>query len=277
MHMIYYTQLDDCLLVCFVFLLDFQAFKATATSSATFSTAPIPPQVSGPRSKSVFTFTCLATLAPNSREKTHYAGLLNHYCPLSHHLLSLAADAGGASTKLPQVAVPPSSRPASHCDAFKPTTVSATNTTEKSGAGNFVLVTQEKEEGCDVFVGPELLEDPLLPTGATAPVDAGPGVPSSEAAAGVVEYNQGRSGLVTHEQAAAGGNVPTSGTAAGGAEDHQQLTLLTHQPPPPRPPLKETIAQLVSQGKVSYRQASGSISCVVLLDTDIWPGLEIVQ
>ena len=159
--------------------------------------------------------------------KIHYSGLLNHYCPLSSNLLSLAADAGASApstTKQPRVTVPPSVCPASHCSASElesATAAGATNTKLSSKRRSLKL---NQEEDGDQFVSPELFEGPL-PTTATNAGDIGCTSNSGAAAARVVE-------------------------------DRQQLTLAPHKPVLPPPPLKDTIAQLVSQGKLTHNQAS---------------------
>ena len=109
--------------------------------------------------------------------KINYGGLLNHYCPLSSHLLSLATTA------------PPTANDQSR---------------------------------------PELSEGPL---------------PKKKAA--------------TAPGRAAGGGTSVSEAAAAGTEGenhHGQSTQATHKEPPLS--LKEIIAQLVSQGKLTYNQVS---------------------
>ena len=109
--------------------------------------------------------------------KINYSGLLNHYCPLSSHLLSLATGAPPATNEQPR---------------------------------------------------PELSEGPLpKKKAATAPGRAGGGDTSIS------------------EEAAAGRE---------GENHHVQSTQATHKEPPL--PLKEIIAQLVSQGKLTYSQVS---------------------
>ena len=157
--------------------------------------------------------------------KIHYNGLLNYYCPLSSSLLSLAADAGApapSTTKQPQVTVLPNISPASHHNASElesATAAGATNT-ELSSKRRSLL---NQEEGGDQFVSPELFEGPLPTSAATA----------------------GATGCVSNSRA-----------AAGVVEDCRQPTLATHEPALPPPPLKETIARLVSQGKLTHNQAS---------------------
>ena len=108
--------------------------------------------------------------------KINYSGLLNHYCPLSSHLLSLATTAPPTANEQPR---------------------------------------------------PELSEGPLpKKNAATAPGRAGGGTSVSE-------------------EAAAGRE---------GENHHGQPTQATHEEPPL--PLKEIIAQLVSQGKLTYNQVS---------------------
>ena len=153
-------------------------------------------------------------LPPNSRSKIHYSGLLNHYCPVSNHLLSLASDhsvlesatydnvhAGTANADLPSNQVQQSSKP--NC----------------------------KED--DEFVSPELFEDPLSTTTTTVATAA----------------EDGGAGCVSNSGAAA--------DPGGVVDDCEQLTVMaTDNPSLPSPPLKETITRLVSQGKLTHKQAS---------------------
>ena len=109
--------------------------------------------------------------------KINYGGLLNHYCPLSSHLLSLATSAPPTANEQPR---------------------------------------------------PELSEGSLpKKKAATAPGRAGGG------------------GTSVSEEAAAGRE---------GENHHGQPTQVTHEESPL--PLKEIIAQLVSQGKLTYNQVS---------------------
>ena len=139
--------------------------------------------------------------------------------------MSLAAD--GRSTSEPKLEAS-STDPPSHNDAFVSGTAASTTTTvamdtEESGVENGSK--PEKEgEGSD-FVSPELFEDPLPDKSAVA------------VSTGGVSISKGGGGAARE----------------GEDQQHRQTTLATLDP---RRPLKETIAQLVSQGNLSYRQAS---------------------
>ena len=169
--------------------------------------------------------------------KVHYSGLLNHYCPLSSSLLSLADDASAASAPTtidqPQDAMTmPSNdvRPAAHQTASESATavVRAAANTELSSKQQQSLKLDYKEDGDEVVSHEsESFEGPLPTMSAGAAANAGDtgGVSHCDAGAGVIG-------------------------------DCQQPTLAAHKPPQTPPPLKETIAQLVSQGKLTYTQAS---------------------
>ena len=215
-------------------MVDAPAFEAIAASSATFSTAPVQSQVSRLVEIQTLIINSLHAAAPcfnidfgtpppppppppppNSRSKIHYGGLLNHYCPLSSHLLSLASD-----HSVPESAT------------YDSVHAGAANTDLPSKQAQQSLKPNHKED--DEFVSPELFEDPLSTTTTT---------------------------VTTAAEDGGAGCISNSGAAAdpGGAVDNcEQLTVMaTDNPSLPPPPLKETITRLVSQGKLTHKQASG--------------------
>ena len=118
--------------------------------------------------------------------------------------------------------------PATHQTASETATaiVQAAASTELSSKQQRSSKLDHKEGGYH-FVSLESFEGPLPATRAGAAASAGDtgGMPHCDAGAGVIG-------------------------------DCRQLTLAAHQPSQTPPPLKETIAQLVMQGKHTYTQVS---------------------
>ena len=152
-----------------------------------------------------------------------------HYAGLLDYYCPVSTDllllAAGATTKqLPEeLVVAQHHPPASHNTVGSATL--ATTTAEQSGAEEGCIDIKQKRETDDDFVSPELFEDPL---------------PSDGAASGTSTRSSGAAGH-------------------GGRHHHQGRPALMRT----APPLKETIAKLILEGRLYYNQASRFVMCVI--------------